>query len=120
MAISAADRWFSYYYWLDDAKAPNFARTVVYLIEHSETGALGLVLNRPGEVPVHEAADKDRIDVGHVYLAPADYHLLIDDGHFALSTEEAVRFSRPSIDVLLQSAADNYGGHWPAWPWSRL
>lgn len=37
---------------LDD---PNFARTVVYLIEHSEGGALGLVLNRPGEVPVHEA-----------------------------------------------------------------
>lgn len=37
---------------LDD---PNFGRTVVYLIEHSEGGALGLVLNRPGDVPVHEA-----------------------------------------------------------------
>lgn len=41
-----------------------------------------------------------------IYFAPADYHLLIEDGTFALSTEEHVSFSRPSIDVMFETAAD--------------
>jgi two-component system chemotaxis response regulator CheB len=45
-----------------------------------------------------------------VYLAPADYHLLVEsDRTFALSTEGPVRYARPSIDVLFESAADVYG-----------
>ena len=55
--------------------------------------------------------DKAPIEPGTVYVAPADYHLLIEDGHFALSTDEPVRYSRPSIDVTLVSAADSYGEH---------
>ena len=60
-------------------------------------------------LPVTEAGDKDRIELGRVYVAPADYHLLVDDGQFALTLEGPVRFSRPSIDVLFESAAETYG-----------
>lgn len=60
-------------------------------------------------LPVAEVEDKDAIEPGHVYVAPADYHLLVDEGRFALSTEGPVRFSRPSIDVLFETAADAYG-----------
>ncbi len=57
---------------------------------------------------VCEIEDKAPIEAGNVYIAPADYHLLVEDGHFALSTDEPVRFSRPSIDVAFVSAADTY------------
>ena len=58
---------------------------------------------------VAEADDKDAIESGHVYLAPADYHLLIEsDRMLALSTEGPVHYARPSIDVLFESAADAY------------
>ena len=60
-------------------------------------------------LPVTEVDDKDEIVPGHVHLAPADYHLLVEPGHFALSTEAAVRFSRPSIDLLFETAAEAYG-----------
>ncbi|MDQ3755637.1 MAG: chemotaxis protein CheB, partial [Acidobacteriota bacterium] len=46
---------------------------------------------------------------GRVYLAPCDYHLLIEREGFALSTESPVGFARPSIDVLFETAADVYG-----------
>jgi two-component system chemotaxis response regulator CheB len=59
-------------------------------------------------LPVAEVNDKDRIIAGRVYLAPADYHLLVDVGHFALSTDARVCYARPSIDVLFESAADVY------------
>jgi len=61
-------------------------------------------------LPVKEAEDKEPVQPGTVYFAPPDYHLLIDRGPaFALSTDEPVHFSRPSIDVLFDSAADVYG-----------
>ena len=57
-----------------------------------------------------EAQDKEPIDAGTVYFAPPDYHLLVDAGpRLALSVDEPVHFSRPSIDVLFESAADHYG-----------
>lgn len=60
--------------------------------------------------PVQEAADKEPLRAGHIYFAPPDYHLLIDQGpQFALSADAEVLFSRPSIDVLFESAADLYG-----------
>jgi two-component system chemotaxis response regulator CheB len=58
---------------------------------------------------VHEIEDKTELDAGHVYVAPAEYHVLVEVGHLALSTEEPVRYSRPSIDVTFESAADAYG-----------
>ncbi len=60
-------------------------------------------------LPVHEVEDKERIQPGHVYFAPADYHLLVESGYFSLSVDAPVSYARPSIDVLLESAADAYG-----------
>ena len=61
-------------------------------------------------LPVKEAEDKEPVQPGTVYFAPPDYHMLIDRGPaLALSGDEPVHFSRPSIDVLFDSAADIYG-----------
>ncbi|HET7794983.1 MAG TPA: chemotaxis protein CheB [Rhizobacter sp.] len=61
-------------------------------------------------LPVREAQDKEPVQPGHLYFAPADYHLLVDEGPcLSLSVDEPVHFSRPSIDVLFESAADIYG-----------
>lgn len=60
---------------------------------------------------VCEAEDKAPLEAGNVYVAPADYHLLVERGFLSLSTDEPVRFSRPSIDVTFRSAADAYGAH---------
>ena len=57
-----------------------------------------------------EAEDKQPLEAGTAYFAPPDYHLLVEKGGWlALSSDEAVLFSRPSIDVLFESAADAYG-----------
>jgi len=66
-------------------------------------------LRRATHMQVVDADDKQRIEPGKVYLAPADYHLLVEKGEFSLSVDDAVRHSRPSIDVLFESAADAYG-----------
>jgi two-component system chemotaxis response regulator CheB len=59
---------------------------------------------------VHEARDKEPIEPGTVYFAPPDYHLQVEaDRHISLSFDEPRLFSRPSIDVLFESAADVYG-----------
>lgn len=59
---------------------------------------------------VKEADDKETLQGGTLYVAPPGYHLLIEnDRSFSLSREEPLHFSRPSIDVLFESAADVYG-----------
>ena len=61
-------------------------------------------------VKVREAEDKEPIRGGTVYFAPPDYHLLIEKNKcLSLSSDEPVLFSRPSINVLFESAADAYG-----------
>jgi two-component system chemotaxis response regulator CheB len=57
---------------------------------------------------VCEADDKEELRPGTVYLAPPDYHLLVDDGFLALSVDERVQHARPSIDVLFRSAAESF------------
>jgi two-component system chemotaxis response regulator CheB len=61
------------------------------------------------ELRVCEAEDKEPLVPGTVHIAPANYHVLIDEGYLSLTVEEPVRFSRPSIDVMFSSAADTYG-----------
>lgn len=62
------------------------------------------------EMNVREADDKCPIEPGTIYFAPADYHMLVEEEKvISLSTEEAVNYSRPSIDVLFETAADVYG-----------
>ena len=72
-----------------------------------EGGLVGLLRHR-AQLPVAEAHDKASIEPGHVYLAPPDYHLLVQPGYFSLSTDDRVNYARPSIDVLFESAADAY------------
>jgi len=72
-----------------------------------ERGLAGLLGHR-AHLPVDDAHDKASIEPRHVYLAPPDYHLLVQPGYFSLSTDERVHFARPSIDVLFESAADAY------------
>ena len=83
----------------------------VVLVQHrgkvSDSG-LCEFLNQGSKLPVTEPEDKEPLLPGHIYLAPRDYHLLIADGSFALSTDPPVVFARPSIDVLFESAADEY------------
>ena len=69
---------------------------------------LGTLLGERCSLPVVEPDDKTAIVKGHVYLAPGDYHLLVERGWFSLSSDGPVRYARPSIDVLLESAADAY------------
>ena len=58
--------------------------------------------------PVSEPGDQEPIEPRRVYIAPADYHLLVEDGHFALSVDARVQYARPSIDVLFESVAEAY------------
>ena len=83
----------------------------IVIVQHrgtdSESG-LAAFLRRWSKLPVKEPEDKEPIETGHAYLAPRDYHLLIENGSFALSTDSPIAYARPSIDVLFESAADEY------------
>ena len=83
------------------------------LIQHrsrDSTSALADLLQDATKLCVCEVEDKAPIVPGHVHIAPPDYHLLIDSGFFALSTEAPYRYSRPSIDITFESASLSYDG----------
>ena len=86
----------------------------IVMVQHrgvAADGALVDLLQRITALVVVEADDKVALEPGTLYVAPPDYHLLVEDrGWLALSTEGPVRSARPSIDVLFESAADAYGG----------
>ena len=89
----------------------DFAPSVIVVQHlHPETGGyLPELLSGKCRLPVKEAADKEPVRGASVYLAPADYHLLVErERFFSLSVDGRVNFSRPSIDVLFESAADVY------------
>ena len=83
----------------------------VVVVQHRSNDSerlLGQLLQDATDLRVCEIEDKDPLTPATVHLAPANYHVLIEDGYASLSVEEPVRFSRPSIDVMLTSAADTY------------
>ncbi|HET8606388.1 MAG TPA: chemotaxis protein CheB [Gaiellaceae bacterium] len=90
---------------------PEELDAAVVVAQHRATdeSLLGSLLQRETALPVHEAVDKQALEPGAVYLAPPDYHLLVERGWIALSTEAPVQFARPSLDVLFETAADAYG-----------
>jgi two-component system chemotaxis response regulator CheB len=76
----------------------------------SSTSLLKDILISKTKLAVKEIEDKEIIKAGTIYIAPADYHTLIEtEEMFALDYSEKVHFTRPSIDVSLQSAAEVYG-----------
>ncbi len=82
---------------------------VVHLPPYCDS-TLALLLAARCQIQVKEAEDKEVIQPGTAYIAPPNYHLLVEpDGCLSLSSDEPVLFSRPSIDVLFESAADAFG-----------
>ena len=75
---------------------------------NARRGVLEWLLQRHIGRPVTEPHDKEELERNHVYIAPADYHLLVERTRFALSVDERVQYARPSIDVLFESVADAY------------
>lgn len=94
---------------------PNNFRVPIAVVQHRHPNTednLALVLQDYSNLIVKTAADKEAIAPGYVYLAPADYHLLVEARecpYFALSNDVPVSYARPSIDVLFETAADAYG-----------
>jgi two-component system chemotaxis response regulator CheB len=90
---------------------PDFGPAIVIAQHRSADatygGLAGLLESHAGR-PVADAHDKDPIERGGIYLAPPDYHLLVEPGFLALSVDDRVQNARPSVDVLFESVADAY------------
>jgi two-component system chemotaxis response regulator CheB len=81
---------------------------VQHISPHSDNEWINL-LNNKSNLTIKEADEKEKIESGNVYIAAANYHLLIEsDKTFSLTIDEHVNFARPSIDVLFESAAEAY------------
>jgi two-component system, chemotaxis family, protein-glutamate methylesterase/glutaminase len=74
----------------------------------SKEGMLAELLQSHTRRLVCDPDDKTPLADDHVYIGPPDYHVLVENGHLALSTDAPVQYARPSIDVLFESAADAY------------
>ena len=96
------------------AQLPAALPVPIVIVQHRaaspDAALLSQLLQDHTALAVVEADDKMPMTAGTVYLAPPDYHLLVEaPGLLALSTDAPVRSARPSIDVLFESAADAYG-----------
>jgi two-component system, chemotaxis family, protein-glutamate methylesterase/glutaminase len=87
----------------------------VIIVVHRKAGPDHLLtdlLASKTSLPVKEAEEKEPILPAHIYIAPPDYHLLIENSRtFSLDQSEKINFSRPSIDVTFDSASHVYGRH---------
>jgi len=90
---------------------PSHFRVPITFVQHrsKESAALRDLLQDCTSLIVCEVEDKQPIMGGYIYLAPPDYHLLVDGDAFSLSVDEPVRYSRPSIDVFFESVAERFG-----------
>ena len=87
-------------------------RTPILLVLHRHVNAdspLEELLSFRSTLTSREIEEKDPIRDGHIYICPADYHVLVEkDFTFSLDDSEKINFSRPSIDVVFRSAAEVY------------
>jgi two-component system, chemotaxis family, protein-glutamate methylesterase/glutaminase len=92
---------------------PSKTKAAFFIVLHlprDKPSLLAEIFARKCALPVREAEDKESVAPGTVYFAPSNYHLLLDRGpQMALSADDLVHHSRPSIDVLFESAAYVYG-----------
>ena len=87
------------------------ASIAIILHRKNDDSLLAKILDAKTSLTVIEAEDKTSIEPGRIYVAPADYHLLIEkDKSFSLDFSEKIHYSRPSIDVSFETAADALGG----------
>lgn len=92
--------------------APGFRMPIIIVVHlpPDRRSAMADLFRAKCALDVREAEDKEAIVAGTIYFAPPDYHLLVEaDRNFSLSCDAPVLFSRPSIDVLFESAADAFG-----------
>jgi two-component system, chemotaxis family, protein-glutamate methylesterase/glutaminase len=90
---------------------PDFSIPIV-IVQHRSKDSdflLSQLLQDATDLQVCEIEDKDVLEAGRVHIAPANYHVMLEQNYASLTIEEPVRFSRPSIDVMFDSAADTYG-----------
>jgi two-component system, chemotaxis family, protein-glutamate methylesterase/glutaminase len=92
-------------------RLPADLRLGILVVQHRsrDSQALCEVLQDCSALPVRDLLDKEPIAAGQVFVAPPDYHVLVEEDHFSLTVDEPVFYSRPSIDVALESAADAWG-----------
>lgn len=87
----------------------------IVIVLHRKPGAdqiLPDLLAAKTQLRVKELEEKEFIQKGTIYIAPSDYHILIENNHtFSFDHSEKINYSRPSIDVTFQSAADAYKTH---------
>lgn len=87
-----------------------FVLIIVLHRKNSVDSTLADLFSMKTSIPVSEVEDKDPIEPGKIYVAPADYHLLVEEeGVFALDASEKINYSRPSLDVTYESIAEVYG-----------
>ena len=87
-----------------------FVLIIVLHRKNSVDSTLADLFSMKTSIPVSEVEDKDPIEPGKIYVAPADYHLLVEEeGIFALDASEKINYSRPSLDVTYESVAEIYG-----------
>lgn len=89
---------------------PDFPLPVAVVLHRGKDSGEGPATNLQQHTPlrVEEPDDKQVIEPGRIYLAPANYHLLVEHGHFALSVDAPDEYARPSVNLLFESAADAY------------
>lgn len=95
------------------AALPVSMQTTVLVVLHRKNASdspLANIFASRTKLPVKEVEDKEALLPGTIYLAPADYHLLIEDAqNFSLDCSEKIHYSRPSIDVTFESAGETFG-----------
>ena len=91
---------------------PKTLGAAVAVVQHrtaDPSSQLEVILRRHCALPVREPCDKEPIVPGRIYVAPADYHLLVEEEAFTLTTDEPVSYARPSVDVLFETASEAFG-----------
>ena len=95
-------------------EVPAPLREPVLLVLHrsrtSEASLLERVIERDCGHPARELGDKDELVAGTVHIAPPDYHVLVEGGSVSLSVDDPVNYSRPSVDLAFETAAEGHAG----------
>ncbi|RZA00160.1 MAG: chemotaxis protein CheB [Sphingobacteriaceae bacterium] len=103
---------FKLFYQIVKSLDPNLNKAVVLIMHRKKNffSEIEKLFAQNARIPLKEVSDKDELKINTIYIAPANYHTLIERGsYFSLDVSDAVWYSKPSIDVTFESAADIFG-----------